>query len=181
MRIFDSKGELRTYTMADNKEMFRAVAGNFGCFGVIFDMTIQLVPEIIVKTENLYYDLEDLFFNPASMKSLVENNWSVEIFWFPYNSLSVFDYEPKNDDIWVRAINKVKNPKSVDLAEFSYYSWKDAKDSLTQEALQVVAPFIASDPGLTPYYSWSLFKALKHIIYPAGHLHQELPHAVHFR
>jgi FAD/FMN-containing dehydrogenase len=65
-----------------NKEMFRAVAGNFGCFGVIFDMTIQLVPEIIVKTENLYYDLEDIFFNPASMKSLVENNWSVEIFWF---------------------------------------------------------------------------------------------------
>jgi hypothetical protein len=45
----------------------------------------------------------------------------------------------------VRAINKVKTPKSVDLAEFSYYSWKDAKDSLTQEALQVVAPFIASD------------------------------------
>jgi hypothetical protein len=167
--------------MADNKEMFRAVAGNFGCFGVIFDMTIQLVPEIIVKTENLYYDLEDLFFNPASMKSLVENNWSVEILWFPYNSLSVFDYEPKNDDIWVRAINKVKNPKSVDLAEFSYYSWKDAKDSLTQEALQVVAPIIASNPGLTPYYLWSSFKALKHIIYPAGHLHQELPHAVHFR
>jgi hypothetical protein len=95
--------------MADNKEMLRAVAGNFGCFGVIFDMTIQLVPEIIVKTENVYYDLEDLFFNPASMKSLVENNWSVEIFWFPYNSLSVFDYETKNDDIWVRAINKVKN------------------------------------------------------------------------
>jgi hypothetical protein len=95
--------------MADNKEMLRVVAGNFGCFGVIFDMTIQLVPEIIVKTENVYYDLEDLFFNPASMKSLVENNWSVEIFWFPYNSLSVFDYETKNDDIWVRAINKVKN------------------------------------------------------------------------
>jgi hypothetical protein len=83
------------------------------------------------------------------MKSLVENNWSVEIFWFPYNSLSVFDYEPKNDYIWVRAINKVKNPKSVDLAEFSYYSWKDAKDSLTQEALQVVAPIIASNPGLS--------------------------------
>jgi FAD/FMN-containing dehydrogenase len=46
--------------MADNKEMFRAVAGNFGCFGVIFDMTIQLVPEIIVKTENLYW-VDDVF------------------------------------------------------------------------------------------------------------------------
>ncbi|KAK3102691.1 hypothetical protein FSP39_013180, partial [Pinctada imbricata] len=179
MRIFDSTGELRTYTKDDDPEMFKAVAANFGCFGVIFDMTIVLEPEIIVKTENRYFDLPDLFYNVENMKKLVEENWSVEIFWFPYNSLSLFDYEPKDDDIWVRIINKEK--KSVKTETSTYYFWKDTKDSLTQEALAVVGPMIAGDPSLTPYYAWSAFKGLKHVIYKEGELYQELPHAVHFR
>ena len=179
MRIFDSSGELRTYT-SDDKEMFNAVNANFGCFGVIFDMTIQLVPEVIARTENRYYDLDNLFFNAENMKNLVEENWSVEIFWFPYNSLSLFDYEPKNDDVWVRVINK-ETRKDVDLVDVSYYTWKNMKDSLTQESLEAISPVIVANPSLTPYYSWTAFKALKHVIYPSGTIYQELPYAVHFR
>ena len=180
MRIFDSNGDLRTYTKQDDPEMFKAVAANFGCFGVIFDMTIVLEPEVIVKTENIYFGLDKVFYDESFMKNLAEQNWSVEIFWFPYNSLSLFDYDPKNDDVWVRVINK--ETKSVKTEGSTYYFWKDTKDSLTQEALSVVCPMIAGDPSLTPYYAWSAFKALEHVIYKEGTtLYQELPHAVHFR
>jgi FAD/FMN-containing dehydrogenase len=41
MRIFDSKGELRTYT-TENKDMFRAACACFGCFGIIYDVTFKV-------------------------------------------------------------------------------------------------------------------------------------------
>ncbi|XP_071128649.1 L-gulonolactone oxidase-like [Mytilus edulis] len=178
MRIIGSDGKLRTYTN-DDKDMFRAISANFGCFGVIFDMTMRLIPEVIVKVENRYMDLDDLFFNAEKIQKLFEENWSVEIFWFPYNSLSLFDYNPKNDDVWIRVINK--ETKKVKTATQTYYDWKEVKDYLTQEALAIMSPIIAGNPSLTPLYAWSSFGALKKIIYPSGTQYQELPHAVHFR
>ncbi|XP_076088202.1 L-gulonolactone oxidase-like isoform X2 [Mytilus galloprovincialis] len=177
MRIIGSDGNLRTYA-SDDKEMMRAISANFGCFGVIFDMTIKLIPEVIVKVENRYMDLDDLFFNAENIQKLFEENWSIEIFWFPYNSLRLFDYNPKNDDVWIRVINKETD--KVKTATETYYDWKEVKDYLTQEALAIMSPIIAGNPSLTPLYAWSTFGAIKNIIYPSGTQYQELPHAVHF-
>ncbi|XP_052079585.1 L-gulonolactone oxidase-like isoform X2 [Mytilus californianus] len=178
MRIIGSDGKLQTYT-SDDKEMLRAISANFGCFGVIFDMTIKLIPEVIVKVENRYMDLDELFFNAENIQKLFEENWSIEIFWFPYNSLSLFDYNPKNDDVWIRVINK--ETKAVKTATQTYYDWKEVKDYLTGEAMAIMSPIIAGNPSLTPLYAWSTFGAIKNIIYPSGTQFQELPHAVHFR
>lgn len=41
MRVFDASGELRTYT-PDSQAMFRAVIASFGCFGVIYDITLKV-------------------------------------------------------------------------------------------------------------------------------------------
>lgn len=43
MRIFDANGELRTYS-ADEEggDVFKAVSAGFGCFGVVYDITIQV-------------------------------------------------------------------------------------------------------------------------------------------
>lgn len=45
MRVFDANGELRTYSAdgdGGDVELFRAVAAGFGCFGVVYDVTIQV-------------------------------------------------------------------------------------------------------------------------------------------
>lgn len=45
MRIFDANGELRTYSAdgdGGDVELFRAVSAGFGCFGVVYDVTIQV-------------------------------------------------------------------------------------------------------------------------------------------
>ena len=181
MRIFNSKGELITYNKETDPEMFKAVAASFGCFGVVFDMTIVLEPETIVKTENKYVSLGAVL-DESYMKNLVQSNWSVELFWFPFNSfnpLPFFHYDPKKDDVWMRLINKETN--SVKTKGALYYAWKDAKDLATQKALSVVGPWIAGYPSLTPYYEWSAFETLKHVIYNEGALYQELPNAIHFR
>ena len=44
---------------------------------------------VIVTTENDFsLTVEDVFYDPGRLKELHDNNWSVEIFWFPFNSLS---------------------------------------------------------------------------------------------
>lgn len=45
MRIFDANGELRTYSAdgdGGDVELFRAVSAGFGCFGVVYDITIKV-------------------------------------------------------------------------------------------------------------------------------------------
>lgn len=45
MRVFDANGELRTYSAdgdGGDVELFRAVSAGFGCFGVVYDVTIQV-------------------------------------------------------------------------------------------------------------------------------------------
>ena len=60
-----------------------------GLFGVMTDITFKVEPMVIVKTENDFsLTVEDLFYDPDCLKKLHDDNWSVEIFWFPFNSLS---------------------------------------------------------------------------------------------
>ena len=60
-----------------------------GLFGVMTSITMEVQPMTIVKVENDFsYTVEDLFYNPTTLEQLHEDNWSLEIFWFPYNSLS---------------------------------------------------------------------------------------------
>lgn len=45
MRVFDSNGELRTYSsdgIDGDIDLFRAVSAGFGCFGIVYDMTIKV-------------------------------------------------------------------------------------------------------------------------------------------
>ena len=48
-------------------------------------------PMVIVKTENDFsLTVEEVFYNPDTLQRLHDENWSVEIFWFPFNSLDWF-------------------------------------------------------------------------------------------
>ncbi|XP_052681337.1 uncharacterized protein LOC128162190 [Crassostrea angulata] len=178
MRVFDASGELRTYT-PDSQAMFRAVIASFGCFGVVYDITLKMEPEIVVKTETLYYNLGEVFCYADKLKSLVENNWSTHIFWFPYNSLSVGDYNPKNDELWVRLTNKA--PPSVDPEDWDFYTWRDTKDYISQSSLSAISPLMGELQSMVPYFNWVAFQSLKYVLYPSGEIHQEHAHSVHFR
>ena len=53
------------------------------------NITMAVEPMVIVKTDNDFsLTVEDVFFNPDKLQELHRDNWSVEIFWFPFNSLS---------------------------------------------------------------------------------------------
>ena len=139
----------------------------------------QMEPEVLVRTETLYYNLGEVFCYADKLKSLVEDNWATHIFWFPYNSISLGDYNPKNDELWVRLTNKA--PPCVDPEDWDFYTWRDTKDYISQSSLSAISPLLGEEQRLVPYFNWVSFQTLKYVLYPSGEIYQELPHSVHFR
>lgn len=180
MRIIDSEGgEPRTYRLTDDTRLFRAMSAGFGCFGVVYDVTLKMEKEMIVETGNSYETLDKVF-TAEKLKSIVEENWAVQIFWFPFNSFSFGKYDVNEDDVWVRTFNE-KDPEGEDLKDKLYYIKKAVSDYRTEEALRIVSPYLTKWPELVPIFQKSSFSAIKHLFYPEGKIFQELPNAVHFR
>lgn len=183
MRVFDSNGELRTYSSEGTEEdidLFRAVSAGFGCFGIVYDMTIKMDPEIIVKTCNFYRNMNDTFHSEEKLRDLIHNNWAVEIFWFPFSSLP---FDLSNDEIWVRTFNKI-SPETIEKVEdVEFYETQDNYDYITQTALEKVSPIIVKRESIVPLMQWLSFRILKNVLYPEREkpLYQEIPNAVHFR
>ncbi|CAB4015885.1 Hypothetical predicted protein [Paramuricea clavata] len=90
MSIVGANGVEVDYTFpSSDQDNDNALKCNMGLFGVMTSITMEVQPMVIVKVENDFsYTVGDLFYNPAALKQLHENNWSLEIFWFPFNSLS---------------------------------------------------------------------------------------------
>nr|XP_034307480.1 uncharacterized protein LOC105321767 isoform X1 [Crassostrea gigas] len=181
MRVFDANGELRTYSAdgdGGDVELFRAVSAGFGCFGVVYDVTIQMDPEVIVKTGTSYPSMHDVFYSKDKLQEIIENNWAVEIFWFPFNSLP---FDLSNDELWVRTFNKVRTQETEKVVSHWFYKIKNAYDFISQETLRTVSPFIRAGDWCAPFIQWVSFHTLKHILYPRGEIYEELPNAIHFR
>ncbi|PRP75718.1 hypothetical protein PROFUN_09142 [Planoprotostelium fungivorum] len=108
--LVDAKGEIITYTDQDPRslplseelltrsrvevvtpEVMNHVRGSFGLFGVIYAMTMSLVPADIICMRDRLEPVETLL-DPVKLKELVEkyNGW-LEIFWVPFN-----------DNIWLK-------------------------------------------------------------------------------
>lgn len=52
-RVVTSDGELRECSREANVELFRAIAGGFGLFGVVVDMTIEVVDDEVYRSDTV--------------------------------------------------------------------------------------------------------------------------------
>lgn len=178
MRIFNDKGELKTYKSSDG-DIMKAVSANFGTFGVIYDVTLKLDPQYIISTSTEYEPLKDVFRNKDFLRSLIEKNFSIELFWFPFNSYEFLrPYNIENDQIWIRKINYDDSDPPIK-GKF-YYTYRDAIDFLSQKGLQLSKP-LYQIALLTPLLMKAAFKVLSCALYPQGVIHQQLVHGIHFR
>lgn len=140
--------------------------------------TLQMDTEVIVKTGTSYLSMRDVFNSKDKLQEIIENNWAVQIFWFPFNSLPL-DFS--NDELWVRTFNKHCLQGTEKVKSNKFYHIKKAYDFISQEGLRIVSPFITASDSCAPLIQWVSFQTLKHILYPSGEIYQELPNAIHFR
>lgn len=134
---------------------------------------LKMEENIIVKTETSYEKKTSLA-NENRLETLIKENWAVEIFWFPHNGFKLED-----DYIWVRTFNKENN--KVNVVPKGFYENEEWYDKMSQMALKMASPHITTYGWIVPYMQWASFKFIKHILYPEGHIYQDIAHAVHFR
>ncbi|KAK3598520.1 hypothetical protein CHS0354_005801 [Potamilus streckersoni] len=183
IRIVDSDGKLRTYSgRPQDDDRMKAVAANFGLFGVVYDVTLRLDnKQPIVKTVNNYSKVQDVFYTTGVLEDMVAKNWSMELFWFPLNSFlfGPKKYSPKNDEVMIRLINP--DDKGHNPVGDKYYEWKDIWDFRSSFLLSVFQNCFRN-PTFLPYMQSISFVMLREVIYPhKDDLYEKLTNAVHFR
>ncbi|MDN5708728.1 MAG: FAD-binding oxidoreductase, partial [Planococcus sp. (in: firmicutes)] len=65
LRLLDANGEILTLSSDQNPELFQAVVGGYGLFGVILDVTLKLTDDEMyeIHSEQLQYDEYSDYFN----------------------------------------------------------------------------------------------------------------------
>ena len=123
MRILNSKGELIAYNLSDDRnKITRAVRGHLGLFGIVYDMTMRVDdPLQVVRVNNRWLKAGNVFYQ-GGLRTLLDQNWSTQIIWFPFNSLVLEGrvgafvtgilqrglWNPREDEVWVHTVNKGK-------------------------------------------------------------------------
>ncbi|KAK3786088.1 hypothetical protein RRG08_045475 [Elysia crispata] len=122
MRLMDSMGRLRRFTIERHPELMRALSLNLGTFGIMYDITIRVEPSIKVKVENSFVKVGDIMLNQANLKRQVEENFFGEISWFPFNTITPAEeaeyirtgkvpdtWSAAEDYLWIRTVNPVSD------------------------------------------------------------------------
>jgi hypothetical protein len=200
LQVVNDRGELVTYNKANKGAAFmRAVTTNLGLFGFVYKMTMNVCPqENIVETTNAFYTVSDTISDPTKLKALVEENWSTELFWFPYNSLTLnldpknspseqqlnvlpirqklFEWDPLRDKCWLRLVNFKQGGEP----EGKLFYLKERVTQFFQAiAMKSITKFFADHPTYNPVLCWIGHKVLE--FFEEERIVQELPHAIHYR
>ena len=116
IQLIDANGDLKTF---NSEDQLKAVRASLGLFGVIVEQTIKLQPNFKVKVRNRYPKIKD--FTADELKRLLtdESIFSVQIYWYPYNSISQLGlffsllygniprylWSANDDELWVREVH----------------------------------------------------------------------------
>ena len=127
LRVVDHNGQVRNYPkelqdMVAPADMMKALRVSMGVFGVVVEMTLKVESTSVARVQNLFPSVGELFYDPnPDLLTLLNEHWSLQCMWFPFNSLDLMGgiiqgvplpstniWQPKTDEVWVRAIDKVK-------------------------------------------------------------------------
>ena len=100
-----------------DEETLKAARVNLATFGVMVEIKMAVVTMLNVEVETTF-PLVGESFTTTYIKNLYDNNWSLELFWYPYNSIplrsmlprkgEVFtqNWNPDEDELAIRKINE---------------------------------------------------------------------------
>ena len=195
IRIIDCNGDFHVYSKDEiDQEKFQAIQGSFGLFGIIWDITFDVPPLMIVRTVNAYETVEKVM-QENYLKDLLDNNWSVELFWFPFNSMTtpetleaIFEgdvdcdeWDPMKDKMWIRKINPEEN--AGEIKGRKYYKWQSFTDWLQMVGYNTGDAILGfgERPNLTPWFLKNQYDLIEDYYSADEMISQQLPYAIHYR
>ena len=135
--ILHSDGQLIKYSAEnpEHKDMMKALRCSLGLFGIIYEIHVKVYPQKqVIVVNDFDRKVGDLFYNKEELRKLVTSNESIEIFWFPFQSMYMFlptficpwKWKAKEDKTWVRTVNGDRGQQSLGL--FPKENWKPSMD-----------------------------------------------------
>ena len=130
IKLVGPEGEVRTFpkdfkdvTLPKSvslEDAMNALRVHLGVFGVVVEITLKVEPmNLSAQVHHSYPHVGELFYgsNPA-IKHIVKDHWSVQILWFPFNSLGLVEgllqglpftniWQPKMDEVWLHTVDLV--------------------------------------------------------------------------
>jgi len=169
MSLVHGNGDVKSYdfkALSGNQDFCNSLKCNLGLFGIMTDITLKVEPMVVVEVVNDFScTVNDVFYNPKALKKLYEDNWSVEIFWFPFNSMRWNDalmvaipslpvgdvWDAKHDHLWIRKINKKEVPDQSCLTATDY-GFKQAKDLASTTFGRIISENLNKHPRYVPSF-----------------------------
>ncbi|CAH1781335.1 unnamed protein product [Owenia fusiformis] len=118
MRIVDSEGKLRSYNMIEHPEEMGALQCCLGMCGVIYDITVKVVPNAIARQRHVFYPTKELLMNGSNLRHLLEKNFNVQAHYSPMTGMTDDDwkflaingsipasYKAENDMMWTKLLD----------------------------------------------------------------------------
>ncbi|WP_285767128.1 FAD-binding oxidoreductase [Peribacillus sp. SI8-4] len=122
-RLLDAKGQILTVSRKENSELFSAVIGGYGLFGIILDVTLHLTDDELyqIKTKSLHYEEYTSYFKKEVLQNSEVKMHLARISVAPGSYLDemyVTDYYEANDQTKLPAYNALKRETIVAVPKF---------------------------------------------------------------
>ncbi|MFJ7754778.1 FAD-dependent oxidoreductase [Peribacillus muralis] len=122
-RLLDAKGQILTVSREENPDLFSAVIGGYGLFGIILDVTLHLTDDELyqIKTRSLHYDEYTSYFKQEVLQKDEVKMHLARISVAPGSFLDemyVTDYYRANDQTKLPKYDALKRETIVALPKF---------------------------------------------------------------
>lgn len=102
--VVDSYGRLRVFSASLHADVFRSLRCSLGMFGVIYDVTVAVMPAWKACVSHSFARVGGLLAREGrALRALVGAQAGLDCVWFPYNSYGGGEWDPLEDLVWLRA------------------------------------------------------------------------------
>jgi decaprenylphospho-beta-D-ribofuranose 2-oxidase len=122
-RLLNAAGDILTVSREENSELFYAVIGGYGLFGVILDVTLHLTDDELyqIKTKSLQYDEYTSYFKQEVLQNDEVKMHLARISVAPgsyFNAMYVMDYYKASDQAQLSDYDTLKRETIVAVPKF---------------------------------------------------------------
>ncbi|KAF8927201.1 hypothetical protein BGZ47_002271 [Haplosporangium gracile] len=177
--IVDGTGTLQTFNADKDPIEFSAACVNLGLFGIIYTLTLKVVPMANSRYRSFDYNVPyNELFDPLrnecgyKLKRLAQDNASVELFYFPFNQTGNCRC---NDHVRVKTHNPTLQLPITNSWFRELQHWMANQPYIWRFFKIIIINLLPYRPSWTPFVT-----RLMHRCTPILDCVQEIPDAVHF-
>jgi hypothetical protein len=171
----------------NNMEELLNAKVNLGCFGVITEFTLEVVPffNFEVFDSQPYMDFVVDEARPNNLRSVLEDNNAVELFWFPFNGTNpIFpeaDYNGNREQMAIKTWNYPKDPQTrPSMANWQRKGqWRNTYISTYLGGFAFRSLYLL--PKLAPLFTWGLHQFFLKSMYASTRGVLPVDWALHYR